>query len=236
MASPFCFDASVHGECTRTCHPGIFGVDETMLMRTLPELEVTQATNHLLGSYVIRRAEQADLPLLNEIELAAAQLLQGHAPDSVLSEATPFADFEIAQRVGHLWVAAINGQPVGFAHVKLLEPHAAHLDELDVHPRHGRQGLGRCLVLAACEWAAAAGKDAVTLSTFREPRWNMPFYASLGFKAIPKADLSDALARIVADETRRGLNPTRRVVMRRRASERAKHHEVESARGRGDEG
>jgi GNAT superfamily N-acetyltransferase len=206
-----------------------------MLTRTLPELEVTQATNSLLGSYVIRRAEQADLPLLEEIELAAAQLLQGHAPESVLNEATSIGDFEIAQRAGHLWVAAIDDQPVGFAHVKLLEPGAAHLDELDVHPRHGRQGLGRRLVMAVCEWATAAGKDAVTLSTFRDPRWNMPFYASLGFEVIPKASLSDALARIVADETRRGLNPTRRVIMRRGTSERAKHHEVESEqRGRGD--
>jgi hypothetical protein len=45
----------------------------------------------------------------------------------------------------------------------------------------------------------------------------MPFYARLGFVIVPRAQLSPALRAIVEDETRRGLDPTRRVVMRRRS-------------------
>lgn len=106
--------------------------------------------------------------------------------------------------------------PVGFAYVKLLEAGAAHLEELDVHPDHGRRGLGRRLVTAVCEWAAARRYESVTLTTFRDIPWNMPFYASLGFEEIPAAALSAALASVVEDEVRRGLEPSRRVVMRRR--------------------
>jgi hypothetical protein len=69
--------------------------------------------------------------------------------------------------------------------------------------------------MAVCEWAANAGKAAVTLTTFRDVAWNMPFYARLGFEVIPVNALTPALLSVVEDETRRGLDPTRRVTMRR---------------------
>jgi hypothetical protein len=43
----------------------------------------------------------------------------------------------------------------------------------------------------------------------------MPFYARLGFEEIPRSELGAALRSIVRDETRRGLDPARRVAMRR---------------------
>jgi hypothetical protein len=43
----------------------------------------------------------------------------------------------------------------------------------------------------------------------------MPFYGRLGFEIVPRAQLSRALRAIVADETRRGLDASRRVVMQR---------------------
>lgn len=92
-------------------------------------------------TYAIALARPGDLPLLASIELAAATLLTGHAPAAVLAEVTPLEDLEEARRQNTLWVALADDVPVGFAHVKLLEPHIAHLDELDVHPRHGRRGL-----------------------------------------------------------------------------------------------
>ena len=43
----------------------------------------------------------------------------------------------------------------------------------------------------------------------------MPFYERRGFRVIPSADLSPALRAVVDDETRRGLDPSRRVAMKR---------------------
>jgi len=168
------------------------------------------------SSYEIRLARSADLARLAAIELAAARLLVGFAPDGVLGETTPIADLDAARAADLLWVASLGDEPVGFAHLKRIEPASVHLDELDVHPKHGRRGLGRRLVTAVCEQAASQGLGAVTLSTFRDPPWNRPFYASLGFEDVANAGLSDALSAIVADELRRGLDPKRRVVMRRR--------------------
>ena len=105
--------------------------------------------------------------------------------------------------------------PVGFAHVQVLESGSAHLEEIDVHPDHGRRGLGTSLVNAVCGWAGKEGYAAVTLSTFRDVPWNMPFYARLGFEEIAPADRTPALRAVVAAETRKGLSPDRRVTMRR---------------------
>jgi GNAT superfamily N-acetyltransferase len=165
--------------------------------------------------YEITAARPSDLPLLPAIELAAAGLLAGHAPESVLAETTSQEDLRDAQRRGHLWVALADGVPVGFAHVEVLEPAAAHLEEIDVHPDHGRRGLGARLVMAVCAWAASEGYRSVTLTTFRDVPWNMPFYARLGFEVIPPEELGPALLPVVRDETRRGLDPARRVAMRR---------------------
>jgi GNAT superfamily N-acetyltransferase len=173
------------------------------------------APSGLLPLYAIVAGRAEHIPALNDIELAAARLLEGYAPESVLREASSAAELRAAIDAGLLWVAVSDARPVGFAHVKLLETGRAHLDELDVHPDHGRRGVGRSLVRAVCEWAAGSYLDAVTLSTFRAPPWNAPFYASMGFRALTEPELTPALRRVVAQETRRGLDPAQRVVMYR---------------------
>jgi GNAT superfamily N-acetyltransferase len=166
--------------------------------------------------YEVVAARAVDLAALAGVELAAARLLAGQAPQSVLNETTSLDTLALAMSEGRLWVALAAGRPVGLAHVELLEPGVAHLEELDVHPDHGRKGLGRRLVESVCEWAVARGCESVSLTTFRDLRWNMPFYARLGFVEIPAGNLSPALVSVLRDEARRGLDPTRRVAMRRR--------------------
>jgi len=157
-----------------------------------------------------------DVPLLPAIELAAARLLVGYAPENVLIETTSEDEMEHAQRLGLLWVAIRDDRPVGFAHVKLLEPNVAHLQEIDVHPKHGRRGLGTNLTMAVCDWAGHAGFSAVTLTTFRTVPWNMPWYLRLGFEIVATEELGPVLLSILRDEKRRGLDPETRVAMRRR--------------------
>ena len=165
--------------------------------------------------YSITTARPQDLARLPAIELAAARLLAGHAPESVLNETTTPDVLRRAQKEGHLWVALLNDVAVGFAHVDVIERDAAHLEEIDVAPAHGRRGLGTQLVRQVCEWAGGNGYASVTLTTFHDVPWNMPFYARLGFEIAPSAHLTPALLAVVEDETRSGLDPARRVVMRR---------------------
>ena len=177
--------------------------------------------NRPLHRYEIALAKPGDLPRIAPIELAAARLLTGHAPEGVLEEVTPAEVLQAAQREGRLCVALSDDAPVGFALVELLEPDAAHLEEIDVHPEHGRRGLGARLVLEVCQWAASNGYGAVTLTTFRDLPWNLPFYARLGFEVVATEHVSTPLRAIVEDETRRGLDPSRRVVMKRPGTSRS---------------
>jgi putative acetyltransferase len=168
--------------------------------------------------YEITLARPPDLSHIASIELAAARMLAGWAPEAVLEEVTSDEDLQAAQRDGRLWVARSRDTPVGFAHVDILEPDAVHLEEIDVHPEHARRGIGTQLVREVCQWAETRGLGGVTLTTFREIPWNMPFYARLGFEEVTPAALTPALLRVVEDEARRGLDPMRRVVMRWRSA------------------
>ena len=140
-------------------------------------------------------------------------MLKGHAPEAVLSEARDLRTFSDAAARGHLWVAVTGETPVGFALVRMLAADLPHLDELDVEPAHGQQGLGTALVRAVCDWATISGYSTLTLTTFRGVPWNLPFYARLGFAEIPPDRVRPELAAVVSEEAKRGLTPEARAVM-----------------------
>jgi len=99
----------------------------------------------------------------------------------------------------------------------LFEPLGAglHLEEVDVHPEHGRQGLGARLIDAGAARARELGHREITLTTFRKIPWNAPYYQRIGFRVLAREDWSPALVEQVAEEARGGLDPEKRVVMRR---------------------
>ena len=163
--------------------------------------------------YVISTARLEHIGLLPAIELAAAQLLSGHAPATVLDVVTDTQTLTDAVRHGRLWVALADDVPVGFALVEMLASDLPHLDEVDVAPAHGRRGLGTALVRATCAWARDNAFPMLTLTTFRAVPWNLPFYARLGFVEIPRDRLRPELTAVVRDEAARGLRPETRVVM-----------------------
>lgn len=169
-----------------------------------------------LVCYSIVPARAADLAALPAIELAAAALFKGYIRLSPDIEFTPPEEFVRAHARGHLWVALTEDRPVGFALVETLDSGQPHLEEIDVLPEHGRGGVGTALVRAVCEWVKASGHAAITLTTFRNVPWNMPFYARMGFVEVPADQLSAELAAIVRYEEGRGLSPRLRVVMRYR--------------------
>ncbi len=166
--------------------------------------------------YSIQPARAEHLLALPAIELAAAaQFPVEDVPEPLRSTATSLPDFTRACREERLWVAlAATGEPVGFAHAGVMGQ-AAHLLEIDVHPAHGRRGLGRALVERVASWAEAGGFGELTLSTFRDIPWNAPFYARIGFSALSEHDLTPALRRVLEREVELGLERARRVAMRR---------------------
>lgn len=170
----------------------------------------------LSAPYRIRQARREDLGALQTVEREAAKLFaEVGLGAATLGDATTLADFAECHAAGLLWVA-VDGHdaPVGFAYVEIIGGQP-HLDELDVHPDHGRRGIGTALVRTLIEWAGSRGYASVTLTTFRDVPWNMPFYARLGFREQDDTALTAGVRKVVDSETRRGLPPDLRVVMRR---------------------
>ncbi len=165
--------------------------------------------------YAIRLAKPEDLAFLPDIERAAGDLfIQFPALANLPDGVTSLEEFQESQQSNLLWVAALpSGKPIGFAQVYIVDG-AAHLDELDVHPDYGRQGIGTKMVQTVIEWARSNGIPAVTLTTFRDVPWNEPFYRKLGFRILEWEELSAGLIKIVEEEESHGLTRDLRVVMK----------------------
>ncbi len=166
-------------------------------------------------NFSIELAQPEHFSSLQRIELAAARMFVGwNLPEHILNDSTDLVDLRRAQQDGNLWVALSTvREPIGFALVKLYDGEP-HLAELDVHPSHGRQGVGTALIRAVCEWAGTAGFAGITLTTSRDIPWNAPFYQRLGFYELDTTNLPPDLADLLRRQEAYGLDLSRRVVMR----------------------
>jgi GNAT superfamily N-acetyltransferase len=152
---------------------------------------------------------------LREIEVAAGAQFRTVGLADVAAH-DPFTPAELAAYVaaGRSWVAVDpDGTILGYAVADVLDG-AGHLEQVSVRPEAQGRGIGRALVEAVEAWARGEGFDAVTLTTFTDVAWNAPLYAHLGYRALAADELGVELAQRRDDETRHGLDPTRRACMR----------------------
>lgn len=166
--------------------------------------------------YRVRLAVAEELGGLAEVESASSRMFIPYGLDERFwGSVTSVAALEQARSGGMLWVGVnAEDKPVGFALVKLKDG-GAHLDELGVHPEHGRRGVGAALVEAVCGWARAQGLSAVTLCTLRDVPFNAPFYERLGFVELPEREAGSELQAVRRREREAGFPMERRLLMRR---------------------
>ncbi|WP_137725255.1 GNAT family N-acetyltransferase [Prescottella subtropica] len=165
---------------------------------------------------MIRLAEPADLPRLQEIEVAAGSLFRSLGMDTIADDpAPPLSLFEPYLADGRAWVWAQRDTPAAaFCLVDVVDG-GAHVEQVSVHPEHGRRGLGARLIDHIGEWARDRGLPEVTLTTFTDVPWNAPYYTRLGFTAVTDDDLGPGLQEVRRHETARGLDIAPRIVMTR---------------------
>ena len=72
------------------------------------------------------------------------------------------------------------------------------------------------MIETVVKWAAAKGYDGVTLTTFRDVPWNAPYYRTCGFEDMADGEVGPELRALVVEEAGYGLDPAKRVCMRRR--------------------
>ena len=163
----------------------------------------------------IRLATRAELPALQDIERAAGAPVRGLGMPEIADDEPPALDvLERYRRAGRCWVA-VDESDLPAAYL-LAEPvdGALHIEQVSVHPRAARRGVGRALLAHAADHAREEGLTALTLTTFTDVPWNAPYYARLGFRPLPEADLTPGLREIRGAEAAHGLNRWPRVCMR----------------------
>jgi GNAT superfamily N-acetyltransferase len=162
----------------------------------------------------VRVAQRADIPAMQAIEAAAGVLFAGIGMHDV-AEDEPHETGVLEGYVGagRAWAAEDDGDVCAYALADVLDG-AAHLEQVTVHPDHGRRGIGRDLIEAVAAWAREHGFPALTLLTFRDVPWNGPYYRRLGFVDLADADLEPELAALRAHEAEIGLDVSIRGAMR----------------------
>lgn len=169
----------------------------------------------MTDTYTIALAATEQLPEIPKLEQAAgAKFGPADLPLKLRYLVTDQDTLRLAQKERRLWVALdAMRRPVGFALAEVADGQA-YLSEIDVHPAHGRRGLGRRLVAAVVDWAAEKRFDSVLLVTFRHLPWNAPFYEKLGFVQLAERELGQDLREIFEEEAEAGVNMDNRIGMR----------------------
>ncbi|MEU3449303.1 GNAT family N-acetyltransferase [Streptomyces thermolilacinus] len=163
----------------------------------------------------IRAARPEDLPLLQDVERAAGEPFRALGMDAVADDdPPPLQALEAYRAAGRARVADLDGRPVAYLIWDDVDG-AAHVEQVSVHPDAARRGVGRALIEDLAADAAARGVPALTLTTFADVPWNAPYYARLGFRALPEAELTDGLRAIRRAEAAHGLDRWPRLCMRR---------------------
>ncbi len=163
----------------------------------------------------IELAGSEHLSAIPAIELAASAMFpKADLPAEIRYLVTENELLNEAQSEARLWVALTDDRtPVGFAMINVVDG-GAHLDEMDVMPDFGRQGIGTRLMRTIIDWARLGDYPVLTLITFRHLPWNAPFYERMGFEAMATSELGDELANLLTEEGEAGIDVHKRVCMK----------------------
>ena len=167
-------------------------------------------------TYAIVAATRRHLLDIPKLEQAAATAFpEEDLPVALRFLVTDRDTLSEAQQEGRLWIALDRQQhAVGFALAEVLDGEA-YLDEIDVHPRHARRGIGTRLVNTVIGWAESLEFTSISLITFRHLPWNARFYEKFGFVPLAPHELSPSMSQILEEEAQAGINVAKRVGMRR---------------------
>ncbi len=167
-------------------------------------------------SALIRPARLDDGSALREIErLAGERFREVGLPEVADDEPASVETLADYAGGGRSWVAVDDTDtPIGYVLVDIVDE-CAHVEQISVLPLHQGVGTGRALLECVRAWAAERGLTAMTLTTFADVPWNAPLYRHLGFRVLNEDELGPQLREVRDSETAHGLDPAKRVCMRR---------------------
>ncbi|MBT8433272.1 MAG: GNAT family N-acetyltransferase [Gammaproteobacteria bacterium] len=109
------------------------------------------------------------------------------------------ADFAASIAKGHLYVAQVDNQIVGFAVFYARQDHV-HLENVAVTPGFQNRGFGRKLIEYVEQQAQQEGYNRIELYTNASMSENLELYPRLGFKQFDRR-LEDGFDRVFFSKT-----------------------------------
>lgn len=146
---------------------------------------------------LIRKANMDDLPALQAMYRELEEDAVRYQPEHFVLGCRDAAFFQtIFQSPSQdILVAELNGRPVGFSHIMILEQKkisclkpqtAAYIQDLDVLAEFRGQGIGSALMQAGKEYGLAHGADFIRTQVFPGNIDGMRFYERNGFQEMMK--------------------------------------------------
>ncbi len=162
----------------------------------------------------IRQAIEKDFAALPEIEMDAGYEFSKYDL-SVVAEmpASPLHYYQNLPTGSSVFVAWLDEAIVGFSVCKHVDQEG-HLKEVSVLRKHMKKGIGRKLIDKAVIWAKDCGFNTLTLTTYRDIKFNAPLYEKLGFVAFEPDENWPELKAIREEERASGLDVQPRICMK----------------------
>ncbi len=134
--------------------------------------------------------------------------------DVAEGEPTPATILEDRARHGRLYVAVASSRRLAGFLFWSPKDGRAYIEEVSVHPDHAGHRLAARMIdrLAADVHRKLA---ALSLTTFRDVSWNAPYYTTLGFVELSRADAGPEHEESWRRQAENGLDMTRRLFMMR---------------------
>lgn len=145
----------------------------------------------------IRKATMNDVEALREMYRELEEDCVKYQPEHFV---TGFRENEFFEKIlsspnQDILVAEINGRPVGFSHVMILEQKhvaclkpqtAVYIQDLEVRAETRGRGIGSKLMEASKEYGLARGADFIRLQVFPQNTDGIRFYERNGFREMMK--------------------------------------------------
>jgi ribosomal protein S18 acetylase RimI-like enzyme len=169
----------------------------------------------------IRRARPNELPRLQVIDAAACSLfapigLHVNLPEThpfVLAEcerwAKALAKEQVLIALDSKVEAGEQGELAAFAVVGRQDGQP-YLDQLSVHPKYMRRGIGTALLREVIDMS---GPAPLWLTTYAHVAWNAPYYAKFGFRVVDDAGCGPDVRLTLRDQRAALPSPEQRIAM-----------------------
>ncbi|KAF7131145.1 hypothetical protein CNMCM5793_004195 [Aspergillus hiratsukae] len=165
----------------------------------------------------IRLALEEEIPRLNTIETSAAQLFRT-VNLAWIANSSPFDPATLRPMIAqqNIWVAVTSDNTaVGFIAVQDLDG-MLYIAEMDVHKDWQRRGIARMMLEKVEGRARERGYEYVSLTTYRDVKFNGRFYARMGFEEVDVDIAGEGHQRELEEQARCGHDRGKRCAMRKK--------------------